>query len=65
MIYQYSSKLKDSQIIMSKMLYQFEKMRLSGKNNKKKPMKTKTALMRRLCLASGKLIYQLDQSLKF
>lgn len=66
MIYQYSSKLKDSQIIMSEMLYQFEKMRLSGKNNKKKnPMKTKTALMRRLCLASGKLIYQLDQSLKF
>lgn len=35
MIYQYSSKLKDSQIIMSEMLYQFEKMRLSGKNKKK------------------------------
>lgn len=35
------------------------------KQQKKNPMKTKTALMRRLCLASGKLIYQLDQSLKF
>lgn len=36
MIYQYSSKLKDSQIIMSEMLYQFEKMRFSGKNKKTK-----------------------------
>lgn len=35
MIYQYSSKLKDSQIIMSEMLYQFEKMRFSGKNKNK------------------------------